>query len=238
MLDTTVLPGTLPGDLELARAAAGGSEDAYSELYRRHHQRTLSLCAKYVGTTGAPDLCQQAWIQVWRKIGQFRGDSAFTTWLHRLVTNQCLMHFRRPEVMHELPENDELQILFTNNVVMGSEFGRVSRVQRQLELEEAMEHLPQGYRKHFYLHDVLGYEHVEVAAILGCSPGTSKSQLHKARVRLAKLLRRKGLGAQRSSFIEERCLARQQVTAPPLDYRSWEEAVEETKFLEEDTYED
>lgn len=173
-------------DLELARRAAAGDTTAFEQLYEQHHKRVYSLCLRMLGNQSqAEDMTQEAFLQVYRKIGSFRGDSAFTTWLHRLTVNQVLMHFRKRGVKleHTSEEGD-----FTNVVDTPIQSTRRISMVDRLALEKAISELPPGYRTVFVLHDVEGYEHEEIAHTLGVSIGTSKSQLHKARMRLRELL--------------------------------------------------
>jgi len=173
-------------DLELARAAAAGDTAAFEKLYEEHHRRVYSLCLRMLGTgTHAEDLTQEVFLQVYKKIGSFRGDSAFTTWLHRLTVNQVLMHFRRRGVKleHTSEEGD-----FTNVVDTPLQSTRRISMVDRIALEKAILQLPPGYRTVFVLHDVEGYEHEEISNLLDVSIGTSKSQLHKARMRLRQLL--------------------------------------------------
>ncbi len=136
----------------------------------------------------AEDLTQDVFIQLYRKVGSFRGDSAFTTWLHRMTVNQVLMHFRKRAVkLEKTTEEGETP----DQVVAGTANPERMRIVDKIALENAIEKLPAGYKNVFVLHDVEGYEHEEVARILGCSVGTSKSQLHKARIKLQKLLKKK-----------------------------------------------
>jgi RNA polymerase sigma-70 factor (ECF subfamily) len=176
-------------DIELAKSAAGGDMAAFEEIYRRHHRRVYSICLRMLqNTSEAEDLTQDVFIQLYRKIGSFRGDSAFTTWLHRMTVNQVLMHFRKRTVKYEkTTEEGETPV----QIVSGTANPEKMRVVDKIALDNAIEQLPAGYKNVFVLHDVEGYEHEEVARILGCSVGTSKSQLHKARLKLQKLLRKK-----------------------------------------------
>lgn len=176
-------------DYDLTKAAAKGNMAAFEEIYNRHHRRVYSICLRMLkNTTEAEDLTQDVFIQLHRKIGSFRGDSAFTTWLHRLTVNQVLMHFRKRNVKFEkTTEEGETPV----QVVSGTQNPRKMPVVDKIAIENAIEKLPDGYRNVFVLHDVEGYEHEEVARILGCSVGTSKSQLHKARLKLRKLLQKK-----------------------------------------------
>ena len=134
----------------------------------------------------AEDLAQEAFIQLFRKIGSFRGDSAFTTWLHRLTVNQCLMHFRKRSVkLEKTTEEGETPV----QIVSGTENPNAMPVMDRIALENALTQLPPGYRTVFLLHDVEGHEHEEIAKMLGVAVGTSKSQLHKARMKLRKILK-------------------------------------------------
>lgn len=173
-------------DVELARAAAAGDSAAFEKLYEQHHRRVFSLCLRMLGgATQAEDLTQEVFLQVYKKIGSFRGDSAFTTWLHRLTVNQVLMHFRKRGVKleHTSEEGD-----FTNVIETPLQSTRRISMIDKLALERAIGELPHGYRTVFVLHDVEGYEHEEISNLLDISIGTSKSQLHKARMRLRQLL--------------------------------------------------
>ena len=176
-------------DFELTQLAAGGNMTAFEEVYNRHHRRVYSICLRMLqNATEAEDLTQDVFIQLHRKIGSFRGDSAFTTWLHRLTVNQVLMHFRKRNVKFEkTTEEGETPV----QIVGGTENPRKMPIVDKIAIENAIAQLPNGYRNVFVLHDVEGYEHEEVAKILGCSVGTSKSQLHKARLKLRKLLQKK-----------------------------------------------
>jgi RNA polymerase sigma-70 factor, ECF subfamily len=179
----------VPSDLELIRAAAAGDAAAFEQLYRQHYRRVYSLCLRMLGSQSqAEDLTQEVFLQVFRKLGSFRGDSAFTTWLHRLTVNQVLMHFRKRGVKleHTSEEGDFSNVVDTPL----QSTRRISMVDR-LALEKAIAELPPGYRTVFALHDIEGYEHEEIAGMLGVSIGTSKSQLHKARMRLRQLLMKK-----------------------------------------------
>jgi len=176
-------------DFELAQAAAGGNMSAFEEIYQRHHRRVYSICLRMLQNSyEAEDLTQDVFIQLYRKIGSFRGDSAFTTWLHRMTVNQVLMHFRKRTVKFEkTTEEGETPV----QIVPGTESPFKMPIVDKIALENAIEQLPAGYKNVFMLHDVEGFEHEEVAKILGCSVGTSKSQLHKARLKLQKLLKKK-----------------------------------------------
>jgi RNA polymerase sigma-70 factor (ECF subfamily) len=185
----TVAPGVTEADA-IARAQQGDPQ-CFEALYAMHKRRVYSLCLRMTGNTAeAEDLTQEAFLQLYRKIATFRGESAFSTWLHRLAVNVVLMHLRKkglPEVSLEEtmePQQEDgprKDIGSRDNVLAGS----IDRV----NLERAIESLPPGYRIIFVLHDVEGYEHNEIAEMMGCSIGNSKSQLHKARMKLRDLLK-------------------------------------------------
>lgn len=166
--------------------AADGDVRAFEELYKSYHRRVYGICLRMTrNVTEADDLTQDVFVQLFRKLKTFRGESLFTTWLHRLTVNEVLMHFRkvavRPEQTIEEPPTQ---------VVGGTENpARMSLLDR-ISLDEALTQLPPGYRAVFLLHDVEGYEHHQIGKMLGCAVGTSKSQLHKARMRLRRLLKR------------------------------------------------
>lgn len=173
-------------DLELTQMAAGGDIEAFEMLYTKYHRRAYSLCLRMTNNvTEAEDLTQEAFIQLFRKVGSFRGDSAFTTWFHRLTVNQCLMHFRKRSIKNEkTTEDGELP----EKVKTDESFQSQTPILNRMDLKKAIAGLPPGYRAVFVLHDVEGFEHAEVADMLGISVGTSKSQLHKARLKLRGLL--------------------------------------------------
>lgn len=174
-------------DYELTKKAAEGDMKAFEELYQRHNRRVYSLCLRMTGNVvEAEDLAQEVFIQLFRKVGSFRGESAFTTWLHRLTVNQVLMHFRKRGVrLEQTTEEGEVPV----QIVKGTENPNAMPVVDRIALDKAIAQLPPGYRTVFTLHDIEGHEHEEIARMLGCSVGTSKSQLHKARMKLRGLLR-------------------------------------------------
>ena len=160
--------------------------EAFEEIYRLHHKRVYSICFRMVrNASDAEDLTQQVFIQLFRKLHTFRGDSSFTTWLHRLTVNQVLMHFRRRVVKTEKTTEDGSTPI---RIVSGTENpSRMALIDR-IALNQAIGQLPPGYRMVFILHDLEGFEHDQIGKMLGCAVGTSKSQLHKARQRLRELL--------------------------------------------------
>ena len=163
-------------DTVVMTALAGDSMSGFDELYRKHYRRVYSICLRMTGNIAeAEDLTQEVFIQLNRKLSSFRGESAFTTWLHRLTVNQVLMHFRKRSVKSELTTEDgEMPDSIDPDTINPESMPIVDRI----ALEIAIAQLPPGYRTVFVLHDVEGYEHEEIARILGCSAGTSKSQLH------------------------------------------------------------
>ncbi len=174
----------------IARAQQGDAE-CFETLYGLHKRRVYSLCLRMTGNTAeAEDLTQEAFLQLYRKIATFRGESAFSTWLHRLSVNVVLMHLRKkglPEVsleesMEPQQEDGPRKDIGKRDDVLAGSIDRVN-------LERAVESLPPGYRIIFVLHDVEGYEHNEIAEMMGCSIGNNKSQLHKARMKLRDLLK-------------------------------------------------
>lgn len=177
---------SIKSDVGLNAALAGDAMSGFEDLYRKHYRRVYSICLRMTGNVAeAEDLTQEVFIQLHRKIGSFRGEAAFTTWLHRLTVNQVLMHFRKRSVRSELTTDDgEMPDSIDPETINPEAMPIVDRI----GLESAIGQLPNGYRTVFVLHDVEGYEHEEIARLLGCSAGTSKSQLHKARLKLRRLL--------------------------------------------------
>ncbi len=173
-------------DFALCQLASGGNLAAFEIIYQRYHRRTFSLTMRMTNNTSeAEDLTQEVFIQLFRKSGSFRGDSAFSTWLHRLTVNQVLMHFRRRSVKNEKVSDDGEM---PEQTVHGTANPNKMPVVDRIALKKAIGELPNGYRSVFILHDIEGYEHEEVARMMGISVGTSKSQLHKARLKLRGLL--------------------------------------------------
>ena len=176
---------------EVILRARHGDQAAFECLYRLHSRRVYAVCLRMVGNSAeAEDLTQESFLLLLRKIHTFRGESAFSTWLHRLAVNLVLMRLRKkspPTVSVEATpdlddENGTSAIDFgVHDLLLEGSIDRIN-------LQRCIARLPVGYRKIFVLHDVQGYEHHEIAGILGRSVGVSKSQLHKARSRLRELL--------------------------------------------------
>jgi RNA polymerase sigma-70 factor (ECF subfamily) len=182
--------GELP-EADAIRLAQQGDPDPFERIYRLHSRRVYALCLRMVGNTAeAEDLAQEAFLQLFRKIATFRGESAFSTWLHRLAVNVVLMRLRKKTLsetsLEETTEPDEESGGPRKDV--GGPDLRLSGSIDRVNLQRAIEELPPGYKAVFVLHDIQGYEHNEIADIMGCSIGNSKSQLHKARTRLRELL--------------------------------------------------
>jgi RNA polymerase sigma-70 factor (ECF subfamily) len=178
-------------EAEAIRLAQAGNAAAFEFLYQLHGRRVYALCLRMVGNPAdAEDLMQEAFLQLFRKIGTFRGESAFSTWLHRMTVNVVLMRLRKKSLptdsLEETLEPDAESSGPKRDV--GAPDLRLSGAVDRVNLERCIEKLPPGYRTVFVLHDVQGYEHNEIAGIMGCSVGNSKSQLHKARTRLRELL--------------------------------------------------
>jgi RNA polymerase sigma-70 factor (ECF subfamily) len=176
---------------ETIRLAQQGDEAAFEIIYQMHSRRVFALCLRMVGDpVEAEDLTQEAFLQLFRKIHTFRGESAFSSWLHRLTANIVLMRFRKKRLvavsLDELTRPDEER--GRPVIEFGAPDLRLVGVFDRVNLQTAVEQLPEGYKSMFLLHDVHGFEHNEIATMLGCSVGNSKSQLHKARKRLRELL--------------------------------------------------
>jgi len=173
-------------DLELARRCQEGDTDAFEALYRAHAGRLYSLMVRMLGSAGdAEDMLQDVFLQAHRKLGGFRGESSLGTWLYRLGVNQCLDHLRSRQAKagratDSLDEPDAPEPA-ADTPALPTPIAR-------LDLERAIARLPDGCRAAFLLHDVEGFEHQEVARVLGIAEGTSKSQVHKARLKLRAML--------------------------------------------------
>jgi RNA polymerase sigma-70 factor (ECF subfamily) len=178
-------------EAEAIEKAKQGDADSFEGLYSLHKRRVYSLCLRMTGNTAeAEDLTQEAFLQLYRKIASFRGESAFSTWLHRLAVNVVLMRLRKKglpqvsleETLEPPQEGGPRKDIGTRDTVLAGSIDRIN-------LERAIERLPPGYRIIFVLHDIEGYEHNEIAEMLECSIGNSKSQLHKARMKLRDFLK-------------------------------------------------
>jgi RNA polymerase sigma-70 factor (ECF subfamily) len=188
-------------EAEAIQRAGDGDAAAFECLYRLHSRRVYALCLRMVGdTTEAEDLTQEAFLLLFRKIQTFRGESAFSTWLHRLTVNLVLMRLRKkcpPIVSIEAtpaPEDETASPC----IDIGEPDLLLEGVVDRINLKRCIAQLPAGYRSIFVLHDIQGYQHNEIAEIVGRSVGDSKSQLHKARMRLRELLHEHQRGKARA----------------------------------------
>jgi RNA polymerase sigma-70 factor (ECF subfamily) len=163
--------------------AQAGDHDAFSELYSKHKRRVFALCMRMVRDFAlAEDLTQETFLQVYRKIASFRNESAFTTWLHRLAVNTVLMHLRKgslavvslDHLMEDIPEKRVGRSFGTRDLMQAG-------VADRLDIDRVIANMAPGYRSVFLLHDIHGFDHEEIAGMLRCSRGNTKSQLHKAR---------------------------------------------------------
>jgi RNA polymerase sigma-70 factor (ECF subfamily) len=172
--------------MDVARAARGDVQ-AFERLYRAHIPRVHGIVRRMAGGRGPAgendidELAQDVFVRAWQKLGTFRGESAFTTWLHRLAVNVVLERFRSGSA--------ERARRVDSDVVFETASSAPSRPDLSIDFEAALERLPDGAREIFELHDVQGYKHREIGTLLGISPGTSKAQLHRARMMLRKHLR-------------------------------------------------
>jgi RNA polymerase sigma factor (sigma-70 family) len=160
--------------------AARGDARAFARLYEEHKDRVYALARRMAGAERAAELTQDVFVRAWQKLELFRGDAQFSTWLHRLAVNWILS--RRStwakERMRFLDSDDALDGIAARP--SGRELG--------MDFETAMARLPDGARTVFVLHDVEGYRHEEIAALLGVTSGTTKAQLHRARMLLRGIL--------------------------------------------------
>jgi RNA polymerase sigma-70 factor, ECF subfamily len=169
-----------------------GDPKGFEFLYRLHKRRVFSLCLRLAGNHAiAEELTQEAFLLVFRRIATFRGDSAFSTWLHRLTVNVVFMYIRQQH-SRIVPQASLEQTDFEENEHLRDRIGApdpvLSRSIDRITLEDAIRRLAPGYRIILVLHDIEGYEHQEIADLLSCSVGNTKSQLHKARLKLRTLL--------------------------------------------------
>jgi RNA polymerase sigma-70 factor (ECF subfamily) len=188
--------GVSAEDTELVAAIRRGDPGSREALYHRYKRRVFALAVRIVGAGDAEEVSQEAFIRIFRGLPKFRGDSALGTWIYRLSVNAALSHRARRGAVPSAANDPEVQIAAA--LIEGPPSGDAVLRAR---LERALWQLPVGYRTVIILHDVEGLEHEEVAQILGCHVGTSKSQLHKARGKLREILQQDGIT---SSELEER----------------------------------
>ena len=190
MTDAKKSKGDKLTEAQAIERAKQGDAEAFEVLYNLHKRRVYSLCLRMTANTAAAeDLSQEAFLQLFRKIATFRGESAFSTWLHRMAVNVVLMQLRK-KGLSVVPLEDTVE---TEEDAPRKELGatdaKLAGSVDRLQLQRAIDALPPGYKSIFVLHDVEGYEHNEIAEMVGCSIGNSKSQLHKARLKLRELLK-------------------------------------------------
>jgi RNA polymerase sigma-70 factor (ECF subfamily) len=205
-MPATNLIGRDDSQLSLVRRAQAGDEQAFATLFQQHKSRVYSVCLLMTKDVAeAEDLTQEAFLQVFRTVGSFRGESAFSTWLYRVAVNTVLMRLRRrkspPTISMDEPVNPESPSLRRD---FGGDDLELTGVVDRIALRRALDELPEGCRTIFSLHEVQGYQHHEIAELLDCSIGNSKSQLHKAKLKLRDLL-----------FPKRRLLARRVRSAAP-----------------------
>jgi RNA polymerase sigma-70 factor, ECF subfamily len=176
----TPVPSGLDSDVALA---AGGDTSAFERLYHAHVGRIHNLARRMLGTHEADEVTQDIFVRTWQKLGQFRGESAFSTWLHRLAVNVVIERRRSFAIQRERMTDDPAALDYVTVAP--------ARADLTVDFEQAMEQLPNGAREIFVLHDVEGYKHREIAVMLGIATGTSKRQLHRAR-----MLMRRHLGGE------------------------------------------
>jgi RNA polymerase sigma-70 factor, ECF subfamily len=165
---------------DCVQQAAAGDVRAFETLYHAHLPRVHSLVRRLTGGRDTDEITQDVFVRVWQKLGTFRGDSAFGTWLHRLAVNVVIERFRA--------ETLRRQRLHDGEAIFGTLSAPARLVDVSMDFEAALEKLPDGAREIFVLHDVEGYKHREIGTLLGISPGTSKAQLHRARMMLRRHL--------------------------------------------------
>jgi RNA polymerase sigma-70 factor (ECF subfamily) len=192
---TNVIPieresGRDGSELTLVQRAQQGDEQAFATLFQLHKKRVYSVCLLMTKDVAeAEDLTQEAFLQVFRSVGTFRGDAAFSTWLYRVAVNTVLMKLRRrkspPVLSLDEPVSSESPSLRRD---FGKSDPQLSGAIDRIALRRAMQELPEGCRRIFALHEVEGYQHHEIAQLLHCSIGNSKSQLHKAKLKMRDLL--------------------------------------------------
>ncbi len=154
--------------------AQGGDTRAFERLYRAHSGRVFGLARRMIGPDQAAELTQDVFVRVWEKLGTFRGESAFSTWLHRVAVNVILHRRGVLKIERGRIEDDEGALDVVPARPSSADFG--------MDFEIAIQKLPDGARTVFVLHDVEGYKHEEIGTLLGVTAGTSKAQLHRARM--------------------------------------------------------
>jgi RNA polymerase sigma-70 factor (ECF subfamily) len=209
-------------DIELVKRAQRGEPEAFADLFHAHKARIYSICLRMTNNTAqAEDLTQDAFLQVFRKLSTFKGNSALSTWLYRIAVNTVLMHFRKKalkQISLDEPSSHDATMVRRE---YGSRDCRLSGAVDRITLTRAIKDLPAGYRTIFLLHEVEGYEHQEIAKILDCSVGNSKSQLHKAKLRIREFLAEPGRNAvtvQVADAAEEKVMPMRKPSRAAIDF--------------------
>ena len=190
IIPETRVKGCNETQLSLVRRAQAGDEEAFATLFQQHKNRVYSVCLLMTKDVAeAEDLTQEAFLQVFRTVSSFRGESAFSTWLYRVAVNTVLMKLRRrkapPTLSLDEPVSAESPSLYRD---FGKNDPDLTGLIDRIALRRALQELPEGCRTIFALHEVDGYQHHEIAELLDCSIGNSKSQLHKAKLKMRDLL--------------------------------------------------
>ena len=190
-----LVPDDREGERALARRASSGDESAFEELYRAHSERVYALCLRMIGSSArAAELTQDVFVHLWERIGSYRGDSALSSWIHRVTVNLVLSNVRGEQrrLNHEVSSDDDdgqsREQVSTGQPLRASV--RPASVLEAIDLERAIAALPNGARTVFVLHDVEGYQHDEIAKMTGTAEGTCRAQLHRARKLLMETLER------------------------------------------------
>ena len=180
----TELSGPAREDADLVSLAQAGQVEAFERLYRENVGRVHAVCLRMTRDPAqAEDLTQEAFIRAWRKLKSFRGDSAFSTWMHRLTVNLVLTHLRSEG-------RRTSRVTVTDDLESVDKTGVRPATRERIDLEAAIAQLPPGARQVFVLYEIEGYRHDEIAAMMGIASGTTKAQLHRARRMLREVLTR------------------------------------------------
>jgi RNA polymerase sigma-70 factor (ECF subfamily) len=229
---TSFIMANSPAQMHLIRSAQAGDSEAFSSLYETHRRKVYSICLRITGEPSeAEDCAQEAFLQCFLQLSTFRGDSALSTWLHRLTVNVVLMRLRtnrhRPISVELGPSAEHTGETSLLNLLPVEDLRLAGTIDR-IAIVRALGRLATGYRRVFLLHDVEGMAHSEIARNLGCTIGTSKSQLHQARLQLRHFLRRstvsrphRQMNAATPSF-----RSRKTTAAPLLSNVPWIPAIE------------
>jgi RNA polymerase sigma-70 factor (ECF subfamily) len=193
-----IIMANSPAEMQLIRRAQAGDCEAFSSLYEAHRRKVYSICLRITREPSeAEDCAQEAFLQCFLRLSTFRGDSALSTWLYRLTVNVVLMRLRanhnRPLSVELTPSSENAGETTFLNLLPVEDLHLAGTIDR-IAIGRALRRLPTGYRTIFLLHDVEGMAHSEIARKLGCTIGNSKSQLHQARLRLRRFLRRSTIG--------------------------------------------